>query len=89
MELVDSDSNFAVTEKVLLEGVVTFGVGEVSTTTTILVSLTVSMPFAGREPCLVGPGDSEIGLTFSTVVLVDGAWIFIFLVVLWECARSI
>ena len=33
---------------------------------------------------MVGPGDSEIGLNLTTFVLLDGAWIFIFSVVVWE-----
>ena len=42
------------------------------------------MPLAGESAYLVGPGDSEIGLNLATVVLVDGAWVFIFSVVLLE-----
>ena len=82
--LVDSDSNVAVAEQVIFpKGTVTFRVGEVSTTTTIVISFTVSVPLAGRNACLVGPGDSEIWSNLTTVVLVDGVWIFIFSVVLW------
>ena len=64
--LVNSDSNFAVAERVLVpNGTVTFPVGEVSTTTTIVISFTVSVPLAGENTHLVGPGDSEIGVNLA------------------------
>ena len=64
-------------------GTVTFRV-EVSTTTTIVISFIVSVPLAVENAYLIGPGDPQIGLNLTTVVLVDGAWIFIFSVVLLE-----
>ena len=77
--LVDSDSNFVVTEPVIVpKGTLTFQVGEVSTTTTIVISCTLSVPLAGGKSYLVRTGDSEIGLTLTTVVLMDEARIFIF-----------
>ena len=48
-DLVNSDSNFAVAEKVIVpNGTVTFRVCEVSTKTTIVISFTVSVPLAGK-----------------------------------------
>ena len=77
--LADSDSNFAVAEQVVVpKGTVTFRVGEVSTTTTIVISFIVSVPLAGKTAYLIGPGDPQSGLNLITVVLMDGAWIFIF-----------
>ena len=87
---VNSDSNFAVEEQVIVpNGTVTLPVGEASTTTSIVISLTVSVPLAEEDTSLVGPGDSEIGLNLTTVVLVDGTWIFTLSVVLLEVAHSI
>ena len=81
--LVDSDSNSTVTEQVIIPtGTLTFQLGEVSTT--IVISCTLSVPLAGGKSHLVGTGDSEIGLTLTTVVLMDEARIFIFSVVVWE-----
>ena len=54
--LVDSDSNFAVADQIIFPKgtTVTFQVGEVRTTTTIVISFTVSVPLAGEMPiCLV------------------------------------
>ena len=51
--LVYSDSNFVVTEPVIVpKGTLTFRVGEVSTTTIIVISFTVSVPGAGGRTCL-------------------------------------
>ena len=83
--LVNSDSNFAVAEQVIVpNGTVIFRAGEVSTTTTIVISFTVSVPLAGENTYSGGPGDSEIELNLTSVVLVDGALIFIFSVALLE-----
>ena len=72
--LVNSDSNFTVAEQFIVpNGTVTLRVGEVSTTTTIVILSTVSVPLAGESTHLFGPGDSVIGLNLTTVVLVDGA----------------
>ena len=46
--------------------------------TTIVISLTVSVALAEEDTSSVLPGDSEIGLDLTTVVLVNGTWIFIF-----------
>ena len=82
MGLADSASHFAVAKQVVPKGTLTFRVGEVSTTKNIVISCTLSL--AGRKSYLVGTGDSEIGLTLTTVVLKDEARIFIFSVVVWE-----
>ena len=45
VNLADSDSNFAVAEQVFVpQGTVTFRVGEVSTTTTMVISFIASVP---------------------------------------------
>ena len=63
----------AVAEQFIVpNGTVTFRVGEVSTTTSIVISFTVCVPLAGENSYLVGPGDSEIWLNLTTIVLVDG-----------------
>ena len=65
-------------------GIVTFSVGEESTMTTIVISLTVSVALAEEDTSLVFPDDSEIGLGLTTVFLGNGTWIFIFSVVRLE-----
>ena len=49
-----------------------------------VISFIESVLLAGESTHLVGPGDLEIGLNLTTVVLVGGAWIFIFSVALSE-----
>ena len=80
--LGNKDSNAVMDGQVTVPGgTVTFSVEKVSTMTTIVISLTVSVAFAEEDTSLVFPGDSEIGLDLTTVVLGDGTWIFIFPVV--------
>ena len=75
VSLADSDPNFAVTEQgIVPTGTVTFQEGEISTTTTIAISLSVSV-------------DPQIGLNFIAVVLINGVWIFIFSVTLERALR--
>ena len=77
VSLADSDSDIAVAEKVIVpKGTVTFQEGEVSTTTTIALSFTVSVRLAGWNAYLTGPGDPQIGLDLITVVLECGSSIF-------------
>ena len=72
------DSNVVVAGQVIVpHGAVTFSAD-------IVISLAVSVALAEENTSLVFPGDSEIGLDLTTVVLGDGAWIYIFSVVRLE-----
>ena len=56
--VADSDPNFAVAEQVIVpKGTMTFQESEVSTTTTIAISFTVLLLFAGWNAYSAGPGD--------------------------------
>ena len=80
--LGNRDSNVVMEGQVTVPGgTVTFSVVEVRTMTTIVISPTVSLARAEEDTSIVFPGDSEIGLDLTTVVLGDGTWIFIFPVV--------
>ena len=71
VSLADSDSNFAVAEQVIVpKCTVTFQA--------FAISFTVSVLLAGWNAYLTGPGDPRIGLNLITVVLMNGAWIFVF-----------
>ena len=70
--LVDSDSNFVMTESgIVPKGAGTFPVGEVGTTTVTVISFIMSVQRAGENAHVIGTGDSEIGLNLTPVVLVD------------------
>ena len=61
--LTDMDSNFAVAEKVVdPKGTGSFWIGEISITTTLVISFLVSVPLARENACLIGPGQSQIRL---------------------------
>ena len=82
MSLADSDSDIAVVEQVFVpKGTGTFQEGEVSTTTTIAISFTVSVRLAGWNAYLTGPGDPQIGLNWSMSVLGMMCWY------VWEIRR--
>ena len=81
VSLADSDSDIAVAEHIVPKGTVTFQEGEVSTTTTIEISFTVSVRLAGWTAYLTGPGDPQIGLNRSMSVLGMMCWY------VWEIRR--
>ena len=74
----DSDSNFAGAEQVVdPKGTWTFRIGDISIPTTLVISFLVSVPLARENAYLIGPSHSQIRLNLLTVVLIDGAGIFL------------